>query len=52
MTLTSPLTSRNAGQHLEAATGIDLHFIHSLDATRFGRYGECPLCRIEWEEVS
>lgn len=22
----------------------DLHFIHSLDATRFGSHHECPLC--------
>jgi len=25
----------------------DLHFIHSLDATRFGSHAECPLCAAE-----
>jgi len=29
----------------------DLHLIHDLDASRFGRHADCPICAAEREAV-
>jgi len=29
----------------------DLHFIHSLDASRFGKHDECPICKSEVDDL-